>query len=246
MIDVVLFDLDDTLLANDMADFLPAYFELLGRYAEARFEPTRVIEAVRNSTLAMIANEDPQWSNRDVFWSHFEKHMGQSRALLEPFFNDFYVRQFPHLQSVTAHVPAASRVVQRFRQRGSRLVLATNPVFPRVAIEQRVHWAGLDPSVFDLVTSYENMHATKPSLHYYREILRLLKAEPEHALMVGNDWKNDIEPALKLGMRTFHVTADEAGDSDRQGSLLRLLELLRSGHIFGNAAEVSKNENGDG
>lgn len=228
MVSVVLFDLDDTLLANDMATFLPAYFERLERYATARFEPRQVIEAIRRGTAAMINDTDPARSNRQVFWETFEAQLGERRTLLEPFFDKFYATEFPHLKVLTAPIPGAARVVEWFRATGCRVVLATNPVFPSSAIEQRIRWAGLEPGMFDLITSYENMHATKPSVRYYEEILTRMGCAPDQALMVGNDWGNDIVPALSLGMKTFFVVTggDEYDEVNQQGSLDRWSEVL--------------------
>ena len=51
------------------------------------------------------------------------------------------------------------------------LVLATNPIFPAVAVETRLGWVGLTGSDFDLVTTYENSRSSKPNPAYYQSIL---------------------------------------------------------------------------
>jgi FMN phosphatase YigB (HAD superfamily) len=79
--EVVLFDLDDTLLANDMAVFLPAYFELLGKYVEGRFEPGHLIDALHFATRAMMTS--PGVRNSDAFWAHFAPRLGGTREELE-------------------------------------------------------------------------------------------------------------------------------------------------------------------
>ena len=97
---------------------------------------------------------------------------------------------------------------------GYRLVIATNPLFPRAAIEQRLAWAGVPTTEFryDLVTTYENMHACKPNREYYEEILSRLAVEPELAIMVGDDWDNDIGGATQAGLHAYWITQD-AGKS---------------------------------
>lgn len=217
-VDVVLFDLDDTLLANDMDVFIPAYFELLGRFAQGRFEPSSLIQALRTATRAMMTS--PGVRNDDAFWEQFAPLLGATRNDLEPYFEEFYARQFGALQRCTQPVDGARGVVDWFRARGARLVLATNPVFPRSAIVQRLSWAGFTPDVFELLTTYENMHTTKPDVGYYREILARVHGSPERALMVGNDWTNDIAPAMAAGLTTFHVVAEGEYDvAERRGSL---------------------------
>ena len=85
------------------------------------------------------------------------------------------------------------------------MVLATNPLFPRVATHSRIRWAGLEPQNFELVTTYENSRFCKPDLRYYEEILGKLQVQPGECLMVGNDADEDMV-AERLGMRVFLLT----------------------------------------
>ncbi len=217
-VEAVLFDLDDTLLANDMDVFIPAYFRLLSRFANGRFAPELLIQSLRTATRAMMST--PGVRNDVAFWEQFGPLLGSTRAELEPFFEVFYDREFASLRSCTQRVDGALELVDWFRSRGVRLVLATNPVYPRSAIVQRLEWAGFEESTFELVTTYENMHWTKPEPDYYREILQRIGVAPERALMVGNDLINDIEPATAVGIPTFYVVADGAySHEEARGSL---------------------------
>ncbi len=85
------------------------------------------------------------------------------------------------------------------------MVLATNPIFPAVATQNRIRWAGLQPESFRLYTTYENSHYCKPNLKYYEEILQNIGFQPEECLMIGNDVTEDMVTA-KLGMRVFLLT----------------------------------------
>ncbi len=209
----LLFDLDDTLLGNDMDVFLPRYFALLGDYARPLIgSADDLLRELLAGTQAMIRNEDRGLSNREVFWQVFAERTGLDRAEAEAYFNRFYDEQFPSLQEVTELRPWAARTVRRALAEGYQVVVATNPLFPLRAIEHRLAWAGVpvEDHDFALVTSYENMHATKPNPAYYEEILEQVRAEPESTLMVGDDWKNDVIPAAALGMRVYWITAGEA------------------------------------
>lgn len=88
---------------------------------------------------------------------------------------------------------------------GFRVALATNPIFPAVATESRVRWAGLEPDDFELYTTYENSKFCKPNPGYYSEIIKKLKCSAEECLMVGNDVTEDMI-AEKLGMKVFLLT----------------------------------------
>ncbi len=238
MIEAILFDLDDTLLGNDMDKFLPAYFGLLGQHAAPYLDRERFLQELLFGTQAMIASEDTAVSNRDVFWNTFQERTGLDPAELEPFFDRFYREIFPQLRSTTEKRPSALPLIQFCFAAGLTIVIATNPLFPARAIEERLAWAGVPVSMFnyDLVTTYENMHATKPSLAYYKEILADIDCLPQNALMVGDDWKNDIAPAAAVGMQTYWISPNGEEPPDDAliagyGSLADLLHRLRAGWL---------------
>lgn len=211
MVEAVLFDLDDTLLSNSIERFLPRYFALLGEYAEPNFgDRERFLRDLMTSTQAMIANTDGAKTNRAVFWELFEAQTGQTAGEMEQFFDNFYEMIFPQLRSACDQRPVAVEMVTACFELGLKVVIATNPVFPRRAVEQRLAWAGLPVDVFPfaLVTSYENMHAAKPNEAYYREILQRIETPAQRAIMIGDDWQNDIAPAKAVGLRAYWMIND--------------------------------------
>ncbi|MCA9874085.1 MAG: HAD family hydrolase [Anaerolineales bacterium] len=236
MLQAVLFDLDDTLLGNDLDTFLPRYFALLGRYAERYMPREQFLQELMISTQAVIANTDTAVSNRDVFWNAFQQRTGLNPAEMEPFFDVFYAEQFSQLAAVTTRQPCVPELLQLCFKRALKVVIATNPLFPRQAIEQRLAWAGAPVTdyPYTLVTSYENMHATKPHLAYYHEILQRIEVEPAAALMVGDDWENDIAPAAAAGCATYWVPVADDPPPDGalvtgSGTLSHLYDLLTAG-----------------
>ncbi|MBK8987744.1 MAG: HAD family hydrolase [Chloroflexi bacterium] len=236
MLQAVLFDLDDTLLGNNMDTFIPGYFALLGKYAERYLPRDRFLRELMVCTQAMISSTDTAVSNRDVFWGTFQQRTGLDPTELEPFFETFYAEQFPQLAAATSKRAGAPELVQLCLDRGLKVVIATNPMFPRRAVEERLAWAGLPLSdyAYDLVTSYEVMHATKPHPAYYREILAYIQVSPAAALMVGDDWENDIAPAAAVGCATYWLPAENAAPPDPSlltgsGSLAQLYAQLADG-----------------
>ena len=207
-IETIFFDLDDTLLGNDMERFLPRYFALLGEYAQPIFaDHAQFLQELMHGTQAMIADRDPSQTNREKFWRTFSERTGVDGEEAERFFDRFYEEEFPQLQVVAERRPAATPLMRACFDRGLRVAITTNPLFPRRAIEHRLAWAGLPVTEFDfaLVTSYENMHAAKPHEAYYQEVLRRVGAEPATTLMVGDSWENDIAPAAAVGMRVYWI-----------------------------------------
>jgi HAD superfamily hydrolase (TIGR01549 family) len=217
----ILFDLDDTLLINNMDSFLPHYLTLLSTYAADYYDPRLLIQHLLVATQAMAKNTDPRVTNEEAFWAEFSRLTGLDYAEMTPFFTRFYQTRFNEIQSLTQPRPEARPVVEWAFQQGYAVVIATNPMFPRIAVDRRLAWAGIDDFDYDLVTSYEIMHATKPHPSYFQEILDRLDCSPERALMVGDDWERDILPARQVGIDTFWIAPAEARVPDPGVSTLR-------------------------
>lgn len=201
----ILFDLDGTLLPMDQELFVKAYFgRLAARLAPLGYEPDQLIKAIWSGTAAMVKNDGSQ-TNENAFWNHFVTIFGEDSRKDEPEFDAFYRTDFQQVQSVCGFEPKAAQVIAKLKAMGYTLALATNPIFPAIATESRMRWAGLNKSDFILYTTYENSSHCKPNPDYYRDILALLNAASEECLMVGNDVTEDMI-AETLGMNVFLLT----------------------------------------
>lgn len=223
-LEAVLFDLDDTLLGNPMETFVPAYFRALTRYVAHLVPPERLREGLARATAAVDANSGDGPTNEETFAEVFYPALGHERETLEATFERFYAEAFPELEPLTQHRPAARQLVEWAFRRGLQVVIATNPLFPRIAVEERLAWADVPVSEFDydLVTTYEMMHATKAHPAYYREILERLGRPPDQCLMVGDSWELDIKQAAVVGIDTYWITeaAEPPPDEDTEMTLV--------------------------
>lgn len=208
MFRAVLFDLDDTLLGNSMDTFLPAYFRALTRHLAHLVPPERLMRELQRGTKAMNADDNQDCTNEEAFASAFYPALERDRSTLELAFEQFYVEEFPKLRSLTYRRPEARSLVSSAFEQGLQVAVATNPLFPRIAVEQRLAWAGVpvDEFGYALVTTYETMHATKSSTSYYREILDRLGVRAGDTLMVGDNWDMDIAPASSVGLHAYWIT----------------------------------------
>lgn len=214
----ILFDLDDTLLENNMDRFLERIFQLLSSYVQAFIDPAKFIDELMVGTQAMIQNDDRSLTNKEIFWDVFCRRTGLSRDEFEPLVNRFYHNDFKKLQVLTRPRTAARQLINLSSERNLSIVIATNPLFPMIAIRHRLDWAGVPATEFDysLVTAYENMHTTKPKIAYYEEILDRINVSPQAALMAGDDWVNDIVPASSAGLHTYWITSQSNLNDDKR------------------------------
>lgn len=223
-LEAVLFDLDDTLLGNPMETFVPAYFRALTRYVAHLVPPERLRDELARATAAMDANSGDGPTNEETFAEVFYPALGHERETLEATFERFYAEAFPALEPLTQRRPTARQLVEWAFQQGLQVVIATNPLFPRIAVEERLAWADVPVSEFDydLVTTYETMHATKSHPAYYREILERLDRAPDECLMVGDNWTLDIEQAATVGIDGYWITesADPPLDEEADVTLI--------------------------
>jgi FMN phosphatase YigB (HAD superfamily) len=211
-ITTLLFDLDDTLLGNDIRKFIAPYFQSLAAHVAPIVDPQKFVSNLIAGTQAMIANTDPRRTLLQTFGETFYPGLGTTDAQLQPHIDSFYVQKFPALRRETHTVPMARETIQWAFDSGFKVVIATNALFPRTAIRQRLQWAGVSADEFPyaLVTTLEFMHFAKPSPEYYAEILALVDSRPEETMMIGNDWAQDIAPAAQLGLHTFWVAGPGA------------------------------------
>ena len=198
----VLFDLDGTLLPMDMDTFVNAYFGLLvKKLAPLGYNGEKLIASIWSGTKAMVLNNGKK-TNEEVFWDYFCSVFGKEAINDQPVFDEYYRNDFNKVKEVCRYNEKANVTVKILKEKGLRLVLATNPIFPKIATQNRAKLAGLDINDFEFYTTYENSYFCKPNLEYYKYILDKLNLNAEECLMVGNDVSEDLI-AENLGMKVF-------------------------------------------
>lgn len=205
MLNTILFDLDGTLAPFLQEEFIQEYFKVLvARLKPMGYKGDQLLDALWKGVAAMVEN-DGGVTNRQAFWECFTREVGIQALALESIFEDFYAREFDAVQCVLRERVDRRPLIRSLREKGYGLVLATNPVFPAVAVETRLGWVGLRGDDFDYVTTYENSRRSKPNPGYYRDILEHIGRRGEECLMVGNNPVDDMA-ALKAGLSAYLVT----------------------------------------
>lgn len=230
-ITTVLFDLDGTLLPLNQDEFAKQYFVHLSAFLSTRgYESTQITKALFSGVTAMMENNG-RALNETVFWEDFSRFYGEKARNDLPLFDEFYRDYFVALKSITSCNPRMREVIDRVKSAGCTAVVATNPVFPATATEQRIRWAGLTREDFRLITTYENSRFSKPNPRYYEDLITQLGVSPEECLMIGNDTLDDMI-AESLGIHVFLLTdclvnrQNKDIDAYPHGDVSRLMEYL--------------------
>ena len=204
-IKAVLFDLDGTLLPMDYDGFLKLYFgNLAKRLAKYGYDPDALVRNIWTGTKAMVLN-DGACMNETKFWNVFAEIYGVHVLQDKVLFDDFYREDFVKAKEACGYDPLAKETVDLVRSLGMKTALATNPIFPMIATRQRMAWAGVTVSDFELCTTYENIGFGKPNPAYYEEIAKRMGVSTDECLMVGNDVVEDMA-AEKCGMKVLLLT----------------------------------------
>lgn len=231
----LLFDLDGTLLPMDREEFVRAYLPGISAAAVKLGDPRMIGKCILQGSYAMVKSIDPDKTLVQVFWEAFEALSGITRADSEEIFNEYYRSEaFDKVSDVTPAEPLVPEIIAEAHRTGLRVILATSPLFPRIAVEKRIAWAGLKPEDFEHITTFEDYHAAKPNREYFVELLEKTGLTGSECIMIGNDAREDLPAPAALGMETFlllnHAIIPDGCEyaCDHKGTYEDLLVFIRS------------------
>jgi FMN phosphatase YigB (HAD superfamily) len=186
-----------------MDQFIFNYLALVQTHFPHLNKAKNVPEWILEGTKLMLNNVKTA-VNKDIFLQYFSQKSGMTEYDIWEIFLQFYNSDYDRLKEITFPIPEAQSFIYRARQAGYHLVLATQPVFPQIAIMKRLSWAGVDHRNFVLITHIENMSACKPNPAYYNTILDVLNTDSTNCIMIGNDLEMDMA-AANVGMTTYFL-----------------------------------------
>ena len=219
MLKAVFIDLDNTIALFDELVFFERFFQLLYKKFDDLFTYDDLQNRVVMATIALSSNNGEK-NNRDCFLGSVVAGHGMGQKEFWQRSMAFYKNEFDLARPEVKKPYMLHTVLEELKQMGLRLVIASNPIYPRIAFEKRLAWVGVDPHYFELITHMENMNFVKPDTAYYQQICSILDVLPEHCLMVGNDPGNDMAAAginIKTYLTTDGETTDYSSLSTRDG-----------------------------
>jgi FMN phosphatase YigB (HAD superfamily) len=203
-LNTILFDLDGTLLPIDSAAFERLYFEALASRFTDMYSPVEFTKLIWDATKAMVANKE-HITNKTAFMNAMGAVVTTRLPEMQKRFDAFYGDGFDAVRAAVLDNKPIREAVATLKTKGYDLAIATNPLFPRKAVEKRIEWTGLKRVDFVYVSSFEDNHYCKPHVEFYLEVLGQLGKQPKECLMVGNDPFEDTI-ASKTGIKTYLIT----------------------------------------
>lgn len=230
--EAILFDLDGTLLPMDNDEFVKTYLGYLAKnVAHLGYTKETLIPAMWKGVAAMVKNDGSR-TNYDAFWDTFSKMIGDHVYEHISTFDEFYGNDFNKASFVATPTPLAQKAVDIAKEKADKVILATSPMFPAVAVYSRLKWAQVERESFDMITTYEDCKTCKPNPAYYLEIAKKMNLDPKRCLMIGNNVKEDIIAAQTVGMDTFlltdHLICEGEMPETKKGSFEELITFLQN------------------
>lgn len=110
--------------------------------------------------------------------------------------------------------PGARNVLEKLRRKGYRLAIASDEFYGRLAKKMELAIGKGWRKYFGCTVTPERTGVMKPSGRYYRVILGKFDIRPSEAVVVGNLWDKDLQPAARLGMVTVLIGNKKEGKPD--------------------------------
>lgn len=201
----VLFDLDGTLLPMDNDIFTKGYFtELAKKLSPLGIAPEELVSAVWAGTKAMVKNKG-QKPNCEIFWETFSVITEMDSTDFRRESDNFYSNEFANVKKYTGENLLAVDAVRTIREKGIKVICASNPIFPLNGQIMRLSWIGLNADDFDYISSYESESFCKPDPEYYKALCRKAGVEPAECFFVGNDEEEDMYAAESIGIDCYLI-----------------------------------------
>ena len=224
--------MDGTLLNMGEHAFEKETLKRMNDFFEKKFPGKgKVIVTAVGCGIESMKKNDGKQSNELVYWQAFEQACGYKRAELEPLFFEFYRTDYARIGDDYVPDENMKELVHLLEAKGYQLIVATNPLVPQIANQQRVLWSGTGDVNWLEITSFENYSSAKPNIRFYQEICKRFRLEPQECLMVGNSIRDD-GAAQELGMEFYLILNEDSAEAvqdyrGRKGNRKDLLELVR-------------------
>jgi FMN phosphatase YigB (HAD superfamily) len=110
-------------------------------------------------------------------------------------------------------MPGIADCLKTLKTAGYQLLALSNSAFSARTLKQQLKKIGV-LSYFDEVYSSADNLVRKPCPLLFELILAIHQLNPEETAMIGNDYRCDIVPAVKLGLKTFWYTSTGVSGED--------------------------------
>jgi len=198
---IVLFDLDDTLYDYEFAH-LKAMYSAYSCWKELGFDQTfdefETEYKEARIWIKRFLNDTASSHSRVLYFQRLvESVVKRPEAsiiieLVDSYYDGFY-KSMKLFDGVLT-------VLNTLKKQSCKIGLVTN--MQAVVQYRKILLLGLG-DYFDTIVTSEAVNHEKPNPHIFLYALNMMRGEPKQTIMIGDSFKNDIEPATWLGMTSI-------------------------------------------
>ena len=205
MLKAIFFDLDGTLLPLKEDLFIQIYVEgILKKFIPHGFDKDKLLYFSKKNIVDMF-NNDGSRTNEQIYFDDYKEIFGEYTEKDQMLIDEFYKVEFEETFKACDYNPYARKIVEYCKEKGLKVILSTNPVFPKIATTKRMAMTGLKEEDFDYITTYDNSRFCKPNPNYFLELLEKFDLNKDEVIVFGNNTHEDGECANKAGLKCFII-----------------------------------------
>ncbi|GAB6189335.1 HAD family hydrolase [Marinitoga arctica] len=198
----IFLDYDGTLIKTSEEIFQKYYFKSFLDYTN--IDDVNVINHILEATKNLIKKNDKDLNNLEFFLKEMEKITGKNKDYWYNIFWDYYMNYFQNLKKI---IEPNIKLINKIKNTNHKLIFASNPVFPEIAVHHRINFINMLPENFYYISYMENSHFCKPNPNYFIEILDKLNIGFEECVMIGD---SEFDKAsLKAGINFIHISEED-------------------------------------
>ena len=207
---VIILDFDGTLYSSEHV------FDKLDNFIKRHRR--EFLPRLTDEQYAKVVKENPGWSTTVAatelaeYMYLFKKKYPEMKILLK----DFYDWQNAHPDPLVLDeiVLADPEFLKALCEKYPTYIVSNSPTNHLLVYMKRFK---IDPTWFKKLVSNHFVAHDRTKKHYYEAILKKENCLPQNAYVFGDSVKNDLEPAIALGMNICHVVeADKLENAVKQ------------------------------
>ncbi len=176
MIKNIMFDLDGTLLPVNQDEFVMKVISVMeDELKKTDLNSEGFIKGLVMGIDTIVKKSDGKCTNEELFWEIFLENSGIDFEPAREFLTDFYNGAFLLATEIVDYNTIVPDSITYLKNKGYNMIIATSPVFPKVAITERMKWNDVFPEDFSYISTFENSTFAKPRKEYYKEIFSKIR-----------------------------------------------------------------------
>ena len=153
MLKAIFFDLDGTLLPLNEDLFIQIYVEgIIKKFIPHGFDKEKLLYFSKKNIVDMF-NNDGSKTNEQIYFDDYKQIFGEYTEKDQMLIDEFYKIEFEETFKACDYNPYARKIVEYCKEKGLKVILSTNPVFPKIATTKRMAITGLKEEDFDYITT---------------------------------------------------------------------------------------------